>query len=153
MNIKKVNALIPASFTYKYQDAEGNEQTEAINLQLRRLSFSLVNDQLQKLFADGSQNSAAFAAIFVQIIASWNIFLDDAEKEMMPVTEEFFLGPDCPADFMTELTSCIFEKLTGNPQKAASSPNGSEPAAPSSQESAETSTSVTDSPPLAASGV
>lgn len=151
MNIKTLTALVPAKFEYKYFDTEGNEQSDTINLKLRRMSFATAERELGKL-KDDETSIDAMAQILGELIAEWDLYTDETEKEVFPISAEWFAGKECPYAFVMGLSACVVERMQGNPPKAATSPNGSEPAAPSSQESGENSTSVTDSPTLAASG-
>ena len=120
MNISTLTALVPASF--EYTDAiTGNVET--IELQLRRMSFSLA---ASKAFNEATEKNdvSGIAEILSGIVGEWNI---DADGEPFPPTKETIEA--LPADFVMALATCVFERLNPNPQKAVSSDNGSEPAA------------------------
>lgn len=132
MNIKKITGLVPAAFEYTYMNGDGNEHTDTIELKLRRLSFATANSDLRAIAKDDT-DTPRIAKALAGIIAEWNIYTDDDETEILPISAEWFAGPDCPADFFSKLSECVFSKLNGDPQKASSSLNGSELEAKSSQ--------------------
>ncbi len=130
MNIAKLQALIPASFEYKYSDADGVEATESIELKLKRMSFDAT---ASKTFREAIKNEddTVLKGMLANLIDSWNI---DNNGEAFPPTEEN-IGA-APADFVTQLSECVFAKLNPNPQKPLPSDNGSEPLASSTAVSA-----------------
>lgn len=129
MYIKELTKLVPATFEYEYIDEDGTEKKKQIDLKLRRMSFSTVTDKLDVLKEAKNGKTRAMAEILVEVIAEWNIYSDEEETEMFPITVEWFISPECPGEFAAQLSECVFERIGGNPQKAASLPNGSEPEA------------------------
>jgi hypothetical protein len=150
MHIQKLTALVPASFEYSYVDDKGTTQKETIHVKLRRWAFSMSSTSFMKLIEE--EDMPTLAKMFVGLVDWWSIFDDEAETQMFPITEEWFLTPHCPAGFALQLAGCIYEKLTGNPQMPESSPNGLAPADKSSLRSVQSLPIDTDSPAQAASG-
>lgn len=127
MHINKLTALIPAQFEYKYSDAAGVEHSEIINLQLRRMSFATAERELQAVLSD-TRDIEAVAKIIVNIVADWDIYTDESEQEKLPISVEWFTGPECPYDFAQGVAGCVVERLQGNPPSPPTSQDGSEPA-------------------------
>lgn len=140
MNISKLKALIPASFEYTYLDAENNEQKETITLALKRMSFTTT---ASKTFREAMENedTNAISNLLSKLIDSWNMDLDGAE--FAPSAEN--IGA-CPADFVGQLSECVFKRLFPNPQRALPSPNGSEQTENSAMDAVTNSESDSDSP-------
>lgn len=124
MNISQLTKLVPASFDYKFLDPDGNERTESVNLQLRRLSFASTSTAIMNWNGEGILPTHPVAEVLEQLIVSWDI--TDENGEMFPISANWFVGPECPAEFVGQLLNCVMDRVIGNPQKAATSQNGSE---------------------------
>lgn len=146
MNISKLKALIPASFEYTYLDAEDTEQKETITLALKRMSFTTT---ASKTFREAMENedTNAISNLLSKLIDSWNMDLDGAE--FAPSAEN--IGA-CPADFVGQLSECVFKRLFPNPTRALPSPNGSEQTENSATDAVTNSESDSDLPKPADTG-
>lgn len=121
MNVDKLKALIPASFAYEYIDNEGNEAKETVAIKLNRLSFSTARSEAFKTALE-DQDAEAISQTLSDLIAEWDV---TAGTEPFPPTTENLLA--LPFDFVMQLAGAVFEKLTPNPPKAETSPDGSAP--------------------------
>lgn len=134
MKLSRINAEIPASFEYPFVDADGNAQTEQITLSLRRLSFGKTTDKdFRSAMENIAEDASEITKLLAGIIAKWNLFEDDAEQQMLPITEESIAS--LPTDFVGQMSEAVFSKLFPNPKNAVSSPNGSEQAESSTADS------------------
>lgn len=131
MNIAKLNELIPASFDYEYTDAADNKQTETINLKLRRMSFKqTASADFRNAMGEAESNPQPIAELLAGLIAEWDIYEGDDVTKMLPINAATIAA--LPVEFVGALAECVFKRLFPDPQKAANSVNGSEPAAKSS---------------------
>lgn len=123
MNISKLKKLIPATFTYEYDDPDTGEQcAEDINLELNRMTFGIATSKQFRAAID-DQDSESIAGFLSATIATWNL---DLAGEPFPPSAENILA--CPADFVVKLADSVFSKLNGNPPKANDSDSSSEQA-------------------------
>lgn len=137
MNIANLTALIPASFDYVYIDAAEAEQTEKIELQLKRVSFGVSTSKAFKAAIE-NEDSEAMAEILSGLIESWNM---DMNGEPFPPTAENLNL--LPVEFVAQAAACAFERLFPNTTRALNSPNGS---GPKENQASAASNSESDSP-------
>lgn len=159
MYIGELTGLIPAKFECSVA-ADGELVTREINMKLRRLPFKeAIRADFIETFQNVQENPEAVGRLLAGyteedgtehkgLIAEWELFEDPECTRMLPITCENIVSQ--PPDFVWSILNTISEKLTPNPQKATSSPNGSE--APDRSDAATTSESDTNSRSLVASG-
>lgn len=114
MNIKKLNAAIPASFEYEYTDAEGVAKTETINLKIKRVSFrESVSKEFQDAFAKIQEDNSQLAHLLCRVIESWDITEDDEGQVPFAISPENLLD-NTSSDFIVQLAEVVMGKLSPN---------------------------------------
>lgn len=111
MNIKKLNASIPASFEYEFTDERGQVQKETINLKIKRLSFrESVSKEFQEAFGEIEKDNAKLADLLCRVIDSWDITEDEDGNVPFAITPENLLD-NTSADFIAALAEAVMGKL------------------------------------------
>lgn len=128
MNITKLQKTIPASFEYRYVDAEDVEQTEIISIKLRRMSFKqAAAKEFRVAMKSANEDAMPIAQLLSELIGEWDLSSDDDGNNKIEITKGNIAA--MPPDFVSSLAECVFKRLFPDPMKAVGSVNGSELAA------------------------
>lgn len=137
MHINQLTSLIPASFECQVMNDNGEFVTNTVNIKLNRLSFrEATQEQFQQAMKNADKDPEPIGRLLAGytdaegvkhpgLLASWEIFEDEAGTQMLPITVENII--DQPFDFVMVLVEAVAAKVFPNPQKAAGSVNGSVP--------------------------
>lgn len=116
MNITNATGSLKASFPYSYYDASDELQTDTISLTLKRMSFrNITAGKFQKAISAINEKPEEVANVLLDIVETWDIYLDDDGKQPFPLTLDNIVDRD-PA-FVQAMSTAVFEKLFPNPQK------------------------------------
>lgn len=108
MNINKAkNAVVPASFEYKY-GAGDEAQTETITLAIKRGKLDLNIMESMKTAGEDTEKIAKF---LVDLIDSWSLTEDDAGAKPYAITLENLKA--LPGDFFLSLVDAVTQSIQG----------------------------------------
>lgn len=113
MNISKAKGSIPVSFEYAFVDANGEDQSEPICVQIKRMSFrESVSKEFQEAARKVDGDQQELANLLCSVIESWDITETDAEGNEVP----FAVTPDNLLDnttgaFVLQLAEAVMEKI------------------------------------------
>lgn len=134
MNISQLQSLVPASFECEAMDENGDFHPNKVGIKLRRLAFrNIARESFQQAMTQADKDPTVIGELLagkkgqLGLLAEWEIFIDEANTEMLPITVDNII--DQPYDFVANLATAVFNKLFPNPTKAANSGDGSGAAA------------------------
>ena len=113
MNISKTKGSIPVTFDYSFTDAEGNDRSEPVSINIKRMSFrESVSKDFQEAAKKVDTDQTELANLLCSVIESWDITESDAEGNEVPfaITADNLLDNTTGA-FVAQLAEAVMEKL------------------------------------------